>query len=96
LSPYSLYGVIPAIRLDLSPFPLMVAHSAVLPFKNYSAIVAIWTWRACKTGFPVTSDPEAGASHRQVDHCGAVRGDRAHAKETWSQARLGEKRVALA
>jgi hypothetical protein len=51
---------------------------------------------ARQTGFPVTSDPEAGASHRQVDHCGAVRGDRAHAKETWSQARLGEKRVALA
>jgi hypothetical protein len=28
LSPYSLDGVIPAIRIDLSPFPLMVAHSA--------------------------------------------------------------------
>jgi hypothetical protein len=31
----------PAIRIDLSPFPLMVAHSAAHPFKNYSAIVAI-------------------------------------------------------
>jgi len=32
----------------------MVAHSAVLPFKNYSAIVAIWRWSA-RTGLQVTS-----------------------------------------
>jgi hypothetical protein len=49
-----------------------------------------------KTGFPVTSDPEAGTSDRQADHCGAVQGDRAHAKETWIQARLGQERAAPA
>jgi hypothetical protein len=42
-----------------------------------------------KNGIPRNFRPRAGTSHRQADHCGAVRGDRAHAKEAWSQARLG-------
>ena len=71
---------VPQLRIDLS-FPSAFSQAEM---------------KFLQTGFPVTSDTEAGISLRQADHCGAFWGDRAHAKETWSQAQLGQERAAPA